>query len=136
MAIEINGADEATVGPIREALKAPRKSLTIQSASGVLSIDDSEVQWDLAAARMATLDVTESCELFLASPPIGAFYLLATTAESSGYVLTLPDAIWTPALQAAWDTVGGLEGVVLYEFRRFSADVLTIDVTTGLAPPS
>ncbi len=29
MPIELNGADEATVAPIREALKAPRKTLTL-----------------------------------------------------------------------------------------------------------
>lgn len=93
--IEINGADEATVGPLRNALKAAAKeqantfsavqTFSKQVGFGVVALtDEASIAWDCADGNIASVTLAGNRTLANPTNVVAGSYVLAVTQDGTG----------------------------------------------------
>ncbi|MBB5351340.1 hypothetical protein HNR46_001576 [Haloferula luteola] len=95
MPIEINGADEATVGPLREALKAAAKeqdntltgkqTFSARVGFGVVTLTDgANIPWDCANGNMASVTLAGNRALENPTNVAAGSYVLRVIQDGTG----------------------------------------------------
>ncbi|RYD63046.1 MAG: hypothetical protein EOP83_13115 [Verrucomicrobiaceae bacterium] len=140
MAIELNGAPESTVGPIRNALFAAAKAQpTTYSApqtfskgvalGGLTLADVAIIQWDLAESGFAAVEIGGNRTLELVNLTPGVFRLRVTQGAGGGHTLAFAagPTVRTPGgtaitLSAA---AGAVDWLTIICFSGTTLDVIT-----------
>lgn len=142
MPTELNGAPEATVGPIRNALRAAAKEqantfLARQTfdrgfARGVLAlVDGATIEWDTALGDYATVTIGGNRTLELQNLLPGIYRLRVTQGAGGGHSLAF-DAGLTVRAPGGVLALSAAEGTVDWlTIRHVSGTV--IDVTNDAA---
>lgn len=132
--IELNGAAEATVGPIRNALKAAaleqdntltgRQTYNGQTAHGVTTLTDgANIAWDLAEGNYAQVTLAGNRTLDNPSNIQPGLYVLQVVQDATGNR--------TLTLDTAYEVAGG--GGITLGTSAAAVDVLVfvaVDTTT------
>lgn len=140
MAIELNGAPEATVGPIRNALFAASKTQPTTFAalqtfskgvalSGLALADAATIQWDLEAGGFAAVEIAANRTLQLLNLTPGVFRLRVTQGAGGSHTLAFAAGVTvrTPGgtaitLSAA---AGAVDWLTIICYSGTTIDVIT-----------
>lgn len=142
MAIELNGAGEAVVGPIRAALfaaaKAQPTTFTARQTfgagialSGLALTDAATIQWDLATGGFAAVEIAGNRALQLLNLTPGIYRLRVTQGAGGSHTINA----WTgvtaraPGGALSWSTaVGAVDWLII---KCYSGTVIDVSIESN-----